>query len=578
MKQTKTFSIILAFIFSCTVLAAQTSMESSVPYKRGWHLDDFSSSGIYGISLEKTYTEELKGKLPKKKIIVAVIDSGIDTTHEDLKPVLWKNSKEIPGNGIDDDKNGYIDDVHGWNFIGGKDGTNVGKDSYEAVRVYYKFKPEFGSLEINPQTLSDEKKKQFQLYTKAKTQIEAQAKEAGMYVSMLKDLVKMLPSADSLLVLAMGKNLYTGYELQDFKASDASITKAKSAMLGLFQQTRQMGNTNKALMADLNQFYAGEKSKLDAVDNAPVQYRAVVVKDNYDDVNDRFYGNNDIMGIDPSHGTHVAGIIAASRQNNLGVNGIANHVEIMTIRAVPDGDEHDKDIANAIRYAVDNGAWVINMSFGKSFSPEKKWVDDAVKYAEEKGVLLVHAAGNDAKNIDTEDNFPSRNLDDDTTKVFSNWINVGASGATTEDIAAPFSNFGKREVNVFAPGVRIYSSMPGGNIYGEMDGTSMASPVVAGLASLVLSYYPGLSPQQVKEILEKSAFRPQSVLFTKPGTEDEKTSLDQLSATGGIINAHNALKMAATIKGERKTVIGNYVEKKTPVKAVSNSPKNKKNQ
>jgi subtilisin family serine protease len=229
----------------------------------------------------------------------------------------------------------------------------------------------------------------------------------------------------------------------------------------------------------------------------------------------------------------------------------------MTIRAVPDGDEHDKDIANAIRYAVDNGALVVNMSFGKSFSPEKKWVDEAVQYAASKGVLLVHAAGNDAKNIDTEDNFPSRNFGNDTLKVFSNWINVGASGATESDLAASFSNYGKREVNVFAPGVKIYSSIPGGNTYGEKDGTSMASPVVAGLAALILSYYPDLSAEQVKDIIERSAKKTSTVSFTKPGTEDEKISLDQLSITGGIVNAFDALKLASTTKGLRMSLEGN---------------------
>jgi subtilisin family serine protease len=507
--------------------------------------------------LEKAYTEFLAGKNPKKKVIVAVIDSGIDTAHEDLKPVLWQNKKEIPGNGIDDDKNGYIDDTHGWNFIGGKDGKNVGKDSYEAVRVYYKFKPEFGNGTVDENTLSGEKKMQYKLFTKAKNQIEAQAKEASMYVMILKDLVAKIPAADSVLRLSMGKQQYTGDELQDFKPSEAAVIKAKSVLLGFFQQTRQMENTNVSLIADLIQFYEGEKSKVEAVEKEPVRYRLDVVKDNYNDINDRFYGNNDLMGTDASHGTHVAGIIGASRDNKVGIKGVANHVEIMTIRAVPDGDEHDKDIANAIRYAVDNGAWVVNMSFGKSFSPEKKWVDEAVKYAESKGVLLVHAAGNDAKNIDTEDNFPSRNFENDTLKVFTNWINVGASGATETDLAASFSNYGKREVNVFAPGVKIYSSIPGGNTYGDKDGTSMASPVVTGLAALILSYYPDLSAAQVKSIIESSAMKPSTISFTKPGTEDEKTSLDRLSITGGIVNALDALKLASTTMGDRKSTEGN---------------------
>jgi len=566
MNNIKFLPFALMFLTSYSIVGAQTLNEKPEAYKKGWHLEDHQSTGVYGISLEKAYSEFLTGKSPKKKVIVAVIDSGIDTAHEDLKPVLWKNKKEIPGNGIDDDKNGYIDDVHGWNFIGGKDGKNVGKDSYEAVRVYYKFKPTFGNGTVDENSLTGEKKMQYQLYMKAKNQIEAQAKEAGMYVMILKDLVTKIPTADSILKLSMAKERYTGDELQDFKPSEASVIKAKSAMLGFFQQTRQMENTNVSLIADLIQFYEGEKSKVEAVEKEPVRYRHDVVKDNYNDINDRFYGNNDLMGTDASHGTHVAGIIGASRQNQIGIKGVANNVEIMTIRAVPDGDEHDKDIANAIRYAVDNGAWVVNMSFGKSFSPEKKWVDEAVKYAESKGVLLVHAAGNDAKNIDTEDNFPSRNFENDTLKVFTNWINVGASGATDSDLAASFSNFGKREVNVFAPGVKIYSSIPGGNTYGEKDGTSMASPVVAGLAALILSYYPDLSAEQVKQIIERSSMKPSAISFTKPGKEDEKTSLEQLSITGGIVNAMEAIKLASTVVGERKSAQGNTEKSNKKVK------------
>jgi subtilisin family serine protease len=328
------------------------------------------------------------------------------------------------------------------------------------------------------------------------------------------------------------------------------VSKARATILGIFQQTRQMESTNHALIGELMQFYEGEKSKVDALEKEPPHYRQDIVKDNYDDPNDKYYGNNDVMGTDASHGTHVAGIIGAVRGNEKGIDGIANHVQIMPIRAVPDGDEHDKDIANAIRYAVDNGALVVNMSFGKSFSPQKKWVDEAVKYAESKGVLLVHAAGNDAKNIDVEDNFPSRNFNNDTLNVFSNWITVGASGAVANEIVASFSNYGKREVNVFAPGVKIYSTIPGGNTYGDKDGTSMAAPVVAGIATLLLSYYPALSPKQVIEVLEKSSKKIETSL-PKPGA-DEKVMLSELSISGAIVNTYEAFKMASSIKGERK--------------------------
>ncbi len=548
MKLIKHVLFTLVSFIAFNSLYAQSSLDA---YSKDWFLKD-PASQVYGIKLEQTYTELLKQKSPKKKIVVAVIDSGIDTAHEDLKPVLWRNEKEIIGNGIDDDKNGYVDDIHGWNFIGGKDGTNVGKDSYEAARVYYKYKAEFGDKTIDEKSLTPEKKKAYQMYAKAKFQLEAQAKEASMYVLILKDIVSKLPSADSILKIALGKQIYTGDDLANFTTSEPAVAKARAALLGFFQQTQQMENTNAVLINELIQFYEGEQSKIEAVEKEPKRYRADVVKDNYNDPKDRFYGNNDVMGTDASHGTHVAGIIGAVRNNNIGIKGVADHVAIMPIRAVPDGDEHDKDIANAIRYAVDNGAWVINMSFGKSFSPEKSWVDEAVKYASAKGVLLVHAAGNDAKNIDIEDNFPSRNFDSDTLQPFSNWITVGASGATQKELAAPFSNYGKREVDVFAPGVRIYSTIPGGNTYGEKDGTSMASPVVAGLAGLILSYYPELTPEQVISIIKNSSMKITDKTTYKPGTEDESVSLVDLSSTGGLVNAYDAIKLAASTKGERK--------------------------
>jgi subtilisin family serine protease len=527
-----------------------SNLAMSQQYYKGWHHGDLDSNAVYGTSTERAYKELIKNTQPRKKIIVAVIDSGIDTVHEDLKPVLWVNKKEIPNNGIDDDKNGYKDDVYGWNFIGGKDGRNVGKDSYEGARIYYQLKKLFGADSINEKNLDEEKAVQYRLYKKVAAVLESQAKEASMYVMILKDIVAKIPAADSLIKVAMSKSSYTGDELQNFKSNDPQVSKARATMLGIFQQTRQMESTNHALIGELMQFYEGEKSKVDALEKEPPHYRQDIVKDNYDDPNDKYYGNNDVMGTDASHGTHVAGIIGAVRGNEKGIDGVANHVQIMPIRAVPDGDEHDKDIANAIRYAVDNGALVINMSFGKSFSPQKKWVDDAVKYAESKGVLLVHAAGNDAKNIDVEDNFPSRNFNNDTLNVFSNWITVGASGAVANEIAASFSNYGKREVNVFAPGVKIYSTIPGGNTYGDKDGTSMAAPVVAGIAALLLSYFPALSPKQVIEVLEKSSKKIETS-FPKPGA-DEKVMLSELSISGAIVNTYEAFKMASSIKGERK--------------------------
>ncbi len=527
---------------------AQTAVKE-VP--KGWHMLDQQKDGVYGIGVEKAYQGLLKDKKPKQTIVVAVIDSGIDTLHEDLKPILWKNPREIPGNGVDDDKNGYVDDIYGWNFLGGKDGRNVTKDSYEAARVYYRFKPMYGKSDLDPGKLSDDARADYQLFLKAKTQIESQAKEAGMYVLILKNIVEKLPAADSVLRLAMGKESYTGDDLMAFKPTTSESSKAKNTLLGLFQQMQQMENTNRVLIDGIIEFYDGEKSKIEAAEKEPFNYRGSIVGDNYSDPQDRFYGNNDVMSTTSMHGTHVAGIIGAVRNNGKGMDGIADNVRIMMLRAVPDGDEHDKDIANAIRYAVDNGAWVVNMSFGKSFSPEKKWVDEAVKYAESKGVLLVHAAGNDGKNIDQQDNFPNARIGNNPQAKVSNWITVGASGPDASTLVAPFSNYGK-DVDVFSPGMEIYSTLPGGDQYGNQQGTSMASPVTAGIAALVLSYYPELSAQQVKYVIEKSVTPVTTVKVTKPGTEDE-VNLAEISQTGGIVNAYEAIRLASTLKGERTT-------------------------
>ena len=303
--------------------------------------------------------------------------------------------------------------------------------------------------------------------------------------------------------------------------------------------------TNKDFLQGFSEYVAGERKKVEAAEKAPRNYRAEIVKDNYDDFNDRYYGNSDVMANTPFHGTHVAGIIGAVRGNGKGIDGIANNVRIMAIRAVPDGDEHDKDVALAIRYAVDNGAKVINMSFGKSFSPEKSWVDEAVKYADSKGVLLVHAAGNDANNVDSVENFPNPIFKKDGIKA-TNWLTVGASGdPKIGGIVAPFSNYGKNEVDVFAPGMQIYSTIPGGNTYGDAQGTSMASPVVAGVAAFLLQYYPTLTPQQVKQVIENSASKV-SIKVTNPETGD-KVDLSEISKTGGVINAYEAARMAAQI-------------------------------
>ena len=538
-------SLILCSVIFATSVIAQTSKKEA---PKGWHLMDKEKSGFYGVSIDKAYDFAKSKNLKSKTVIVAVIDSGIDTLHEDLKPILWVNKKEIPNNNIDDDKNGYADDVHGWNFIGGKD---VKENSLEVNRVYHMYKSKYEGKTINENELNAADLEEYAMWKKAEKKTMG-SQEGGADVVIMKKFLANTKKADSTLKVAMGKEIYTGTELDAYTTKNDAEKKAKVNLLGLMKGNNQMEATNKEFITGFEDYVSGEERKQEAKTKAPFDYRGDIVKDNPTDFNDKNYGNKDIMAATSSHGTHCSGIIGAIRGNGKGVDGVASDVRIMTIRAVPDGDEHDKDVALAIRYAVDNGAQIISMSFGKDFSPRKDWVDDAVKYAESKDVLLVHAAGNDAKDVDTEDNFPSALFKDGKYRP-NNYITVGASGDPTNGgLTANFSNYGKNEVDVFAPGVQIYSSVPGGNTYGNASGTSMACPLVAGIAALTLQYYPNLSAKQLKYVIEKSAIQPDQKVM-KPGS-DEKVNLSDLSKTGGIANACEALKLASTIKGERKVL------------------------
>ena len=550
-------SFITALLVGFGIMAYSQNAYHEAP--NGWHLKDQQSSGYYGISLDKAY-QFLKQKGKKSQtVVVAVIDSGIDTTHEDLKPILWTNPKEIPGNGIDDDGNGYVDDIHGWNFLGGRDGRNVKEDSYEAARVYHKYKEKFDAV-TDPSILSKDDQELYKMWTRAKHDV-LNGVDMNELV-MIRRLYPILAKGDTVIAKDLNKEEYSGKDLQSYTPTNTDAIMAKNILMSICQANKNYDITNKQLLEEIE----GQLRKGDAVDTAPKDYRGEIVKDNENDINDRFYGNNDVMAGTPFHGTHVSGIIAALRNNGKGIDGIADNVRIMMIRAVPDGDEHDKDIALAIRYAVDNGAKVINMSFGKGFSPNKSWVDDAVKYAESKGVLLVHAAGNEGANIDTAYNFPNPKFITDGKRA-ANWITVGASAASADKggLTAGFSNYGKNEVDVFAPGVNIYSSVPGGNTYANASGTSMASPVTAGVAALILEYYPTLTPQQVKDIIEKSAVSPKTEVNI-PGSE-KKAKLSDISKTGGLVNVYEAVKMADVMTSKNPEPVKTKIKVKQPVKS-----------
>jgi subtilisin family serine protease len=486
--------------------------------QKNWGHLDLIKDTIPGMAVDKAYEEIIKNK-KGKKVIVAVIDSGIDIDHEDLEGVIWTNEDEIPNNGKDDDNNGYIDDIHGWNFLG--DGYD---EQLELTRIV-------AAGDINAPR-----------YNEAKEELDKQIAQLSPTKARYEQIYKALQDADAAFTEHFGTADYTNEQVKTLETTDETLSGYKS----LAAQMNGFG------LASIQEGKVELKDALDGLEerlntNYNVNFSGRKTGDNPDDFNDKLgYGNGNVKPVkkSESHGTHVAGIIAAVRNNGKGANGIANNVEIMSVRAVPNGDEYDKDVALAIRYAVDNGAKVINGSFGKSFSPHADWVRDAIKYASDNDVVFVHAAGNDSKNVDEEPNFPDDNVN--FVEVSNTYIRVGAlTSKYGSKMVSGFSNYGKNNVDVFAPGSQIYSTFPE-NDYKSISGTSMAAPAVAGVAALVRSYYPKLTAAQVKQVILDSGLS----LTTKVVVGGDASNVQpfaDLSKSGKIVNAFNALITASKL-------------------------------
>ncbi|WP_458628250.1 S8 family serine peptidase [Winogradskyella sp. PC D3.3] len=482
-----------------------------------WSHLDLINDTIPGMSVDKAYAEIIKNK-KGKKVIVAVIDSGIDIDHEDLDGVIWTNKGEIPNNGIDDDNNGYIDDIHGWNFLG---------DGYDEQLEYVRILASGDTSNPSYAAAKAKYDEDYQLWLGRKAQYD--------------QIAQAVKGAHDTLTKHLGKSDYTIEEVNAIKTEDTALSQA-------IQIANQM-NANGLSLADANNEI---NDALESINerlnfNLNKDFSGRKTGDNPDDLNDKpGYGNGNVKPVkkSESHGTHVAGIIAAERNNGKGANGVANNVEIMAIRAVPNGDEYDKDVALAIRYAVDNGAKVINGSFGKSFSPHAEWVRDAIKYASDNDVIFVHAAGNSSENVDVEPNFPDDNVN--YVEISNTYIRVGSlTSKYGSKMVSGFSNYGKKNVDVFAPGSAIYSTFPE-NDYKSISGTSMASPAVAGVAALVRSYYPKLTAAQVKQVILESGL-PITTKVVVGGDASNVKSFSDLSTTGRIVNAYNALIMASKL-------------------------------
>ncbi len=530
------FALAFALAFAAEGRGQEAPAQPAVATSpNNWWLLDPVRDHVPGIGAERAFTELLAGRKPQRSVVVAIIDSGIDTTHADLHSFLWSNPKETPAS--DGDGDGLVGDVRGWDFIGGAGGRDVGQDTYEITRQYALLRTRFESA--NPDTTSAQGKADYRRYLKLKSEIENKRAAASAEQAQLDQMVPAVQRALTILRQALAPESLTVENVEKLQSPRTDVAMARIAFLRLAEAGISPDEVERGL----------DEAKNDLAYhlNPDFDPRAIV-GDNYADVTQRTYGNADVVGPDPMHGTHVAGIVLGVPGNRELLADGTPAVRIMTVRVVPDGDERDKDVANGIRFAVDHGANIISMSFGKDISPYKSAVDDAVKYADAHGVLLVHAAGNDAQDLDSSPDFPNRYFD--AGGQAADWLEIGASSwHTGEQLPASFSNYSKSKVDLFAPGVDIYSTLPG-NKHGRLSGTSMATPVVSGVAAMLMAYFPNLTAAQVRQILltTTTSYAGQSVARPGEGGNGGMAKFGDLSAAGGVVNAYNAVKAAEAMK------------------------------
>lgn len=523
--------LIVTLLFGCgsstAILSTPIENIDNTPLKyteltdeesKTWMHLDLVKDTIPGMSVNKAFNEVIKNK-KGKTVIVAVIDTGIDIKHKDLDGVIWVNKKEIPNNNKDDDNNGYVDDIHGWNFLG-----DTYDEQFEYVRLLVsgdKSHPRYAEAQA-------EYDEEYQKYSGLKAQYD--------------QIIQQIVASDKAVAKHLKKENYTKEEVFAIKTTDQALQRDVSVIkqtygfgVGNIKETIEainsdLKNINKRLNVNLNKNLKGRKTG-----------------DNPNDFSQIAYGNNNVNPPkkEEFHGTHVAGVIAAERNNGKGMDGVANNVKIMALRAVPNGDEYDKDVALAIRYAVDNGAKIINASFGKYYSPHSDKVQEALVYASENDVLFVGSAGNESLNLDKKPSYPN-DLKNDGTEIINTYLSVGAIDSKYgSNLIASYSNYGKKNVDVFAPGSQIYSPKPN-NEYDYIDGTSFAAPAVSGVAALIRSYYPKLTAAQVKQIIMDSGLQlPAKVVV--PGSQNSVKSFGELSKSSKLVNAYNALIMASKI-------------------------------
>ena len=444
------------------VLSGAAQPAESLKDFAGWHKNYSAERQGANVQAALDLLKQ-RGIKPSGPVVVGIIDSGVDTTVVSLKDALWTNPGETAANGRDDNGNGYADDVHGWNFLGTKDGTfNMISAGTEEYRQFKRLYPKYKNV-LSRDSAQD--KKEYDFYMRMRK--EAKIDQYLRYYEIASKSLDRLDSMSLVRLQQMAKNIHSIEHDQD-----------KRLLMG----------------------------------------------DNMDDADDRYYGNPTLTIEGCEHGTFVAGVIGGDAQDDHRFDGIAKDVaRLMIVRASPDGDEYDKDIASSIYYAVDNGARVINISLGKYYSPQERMVNDAIRYAADRDVLIICAAGNNSLNLDTIPSYPSGV--DRAGRFLPNFLRVGANDE--QGRYAEMSNYGSKSVHLFAPGTLIASVFPG-NKYDLSQGTSLAAPVVTAVAALLRSYFPYLKAAQITNLLMETVRPMTGQTSISGGTVDMLRAVERL--------------------------------------------------
>lgn len=528
-----------------------------------WYNCSFDKDGVYGAEVNKAY-DFLKGKKIKKRPVVALIGSGMDIEHEDLKQAIWVNPKE-KADGKDNDKNGLVDDINGWNFLGGKDGQVMEATMREGDREFLRLKDKYADYIFdgkNYNKVIDGKltkvadPENIEEYNYYRNQVLPESPMAGTYSGW--QLTYILKAyADKFD--QMMKERFPGKELTEADFSICYDPKApRDSLSEVSFMMCAMGfgvyKTDK-----WETVYAGIKSGAQ-IEQAKAEYerkvgqfgadgRKDIIGDNYLDINYNKYGNNVLLTADAAIGTMEAGIIVAKRENGLGGNGIMDQAEIMTLRVAANGEPYLKDIALAIRYAVDHQADIIMLPVQNTLYPEdqKKWISEALEYAESKGVFCITPAWEGAQDLAVETYYPNRWMTG--KKELTNLMVVCSSDKNGNP--SMNSNYGAKEVDLYAPGMEIYSTYTG-DTYQSGTGLGLAAATTVGVAALIKAYYPHLTGTQIRNILLETVTSRKDAEVEKGIIVDGKPTQDlflfgDLCLSGGIINAYQAVVAADKI-------------------------------